>query len=147
MLLFVPHRDKVLTERFVVRHQIPAGAQMFPLLWAYQWTFQLKQVYERKRFIYFSLVDAVSLFDCVKIVSLGHSGLFWPRYRASLEGSEWGWNREQEEGGKERPAKWKYSFSKQCRREPKSEIESSGQNLYNFSTCPQSASFQLWQFY
>lgn len=36
-------------------------------------------------------------------------------------------------GRKEHP---KYSFSKQCRREPKSEIESSGQNLYNFSTCP-----------
>lgn len=31
-----PIRDKVLMERFVVRHQIPAGAQMFPLLQAYQ---------------------------------------------------------------------------------------------------------------
>lgn len=31
-----PTRDKVLMERFVVRHQIPAGAQMFPLLQAYQ---------------------------------------------------------------------------------------------------------------
>lgn len=31
-----PIRDKVLMERFVVRHQTPAGAQMFPLLQAYQ---------------------------------------------------------------------------------------------------------------
>lgn len=31
-----PIRDKVLMERFEVRHQIPAGARMFPLLQAYQ---------------------------------------------------------------------------------------------------------------
>lgn len=31
-----PIGDKVLMERFVARHQIPAGAQMFPLSQAYQ---------------------------------------------------------------------------------------------------------------